>query len=603
VSISENKIAEIRERVDFLALLRRHGVELKKSGRSYVGLCPFHAEKTGSFYVWPENERFKCFGCHASGDVFGFIQRVSGQGFLEVLRSLAEEYGVELEEEGNAGLRQKNMQHEATALAQAHFFSNLWENPKGQVARNYLLERGVSQAHAQAFGLGFALDDWTPLSQLLRERGLLAFAEQTGLVSPSPRGQGFFDVFRNRMMFPIRAANGKTVGFGGRKLEGEGPKYLNSRESALYNKSELLYGLDKARESMRKQKAALLCEGYFDCLALHRAGFTHAAALCSTQLTPQQLSLLQKQEVRQLCLLLDGDAAGRNAVLRLGASLLTSGFKVHVALLPDNEDPDTFLLAKGTEALSQLLSQAPLLSHFLLQWCLPKGRLASFEETLEGIQLLKPVLSKLPTGIERSAFLKAMSEYTQLPVSELNAKLQPSAQHTRPPPPTPSPAPASTSTSPPSAPSPQELRYVGIALTQPSLLGNPKTAPPCELEHLGLRAAVEALLQNQTSEETLSLLNHATQQALEHLLLPTDANTLAQEFEYLSSELHLKAIERALLEIRKQSHELQEEEGELSEQSQQLLTEYGRLLTMKQAVLRQRKLYGSQKPIEKVNEI
>ncbi|MCL2625550.1 MAG: DNA primase [Cystobacterineae bacterium] len=603
MSISENKIAEIRERVDFLALVRRHGVELKKSGRSYVGLCPFHAEKTGSFHVWPEDERFKCFGCHASGDVFGFVQRISGQGFLEVLRLLAEECGVALNEGANAEHKQKAMQREATALAQAHFFSNLWENPKGHSAQTYLLERGVSKANAQDFGLGFALDDWTALSSLLRERGLLAFAEQAGLVAPSPRGQGFFDVFRNRLMFPIRTANGKTVGFGGRKLGGEGPKYLNSRESALYNKSELLYGLDRAREPMRKRQTAVLCEGYFDCLALHRAGFAHSVALCSTQLTPKQLAVLQKQEVRQLCLLLDGDAAGRDAVLRLAASLLISGFKVHVALLPDNEDPDTFLLAKGPEALTQLLSQAPPLSHFLLQFCFPNGRSASFEETLEGIQRIRPVLSKLPPSIERSAFLKAIAEYTQLPISELNTKLQPSGH----PPPLASSLPqipASTSTSAPalSPPQPQELRYVGIALAQPSLLNSPKAIPSCELEHLGLRAAVEALLQNQTPEEALSLLNHATQQALEHLLLPAETATLAQEFEYLSGELHLKAIERALTEIRKQSRELQEE-GELSEQSQQLLTEYGRLLTMKQTVLRQRKFYGSQKSIEKVNEI
>jgi len=590
VSISENKIAEIRERIDFLSLLRRHGVELKKSGRSYVGLCPFHAEKTGSFHVWPEDGRFKCFGCHASGDAFGFVQRILGQGFLEVLRLLAEECGVELDDTQDLGHKQKAMQREATALAQAHFFSNLWEKPQGLAAQNYLQARGVSMAHAQAFGLGFALDDWTALSGLFRERGLSAFAEQAGLISPSPRGQGFFDVFRNRLMFPICSANGRTVGFGGRLLGGEGPKYLNSRESALYNKSEQLYGLDKAREPMRKHNAAILCEGYFDCLALHHAGFQHAVALCSTQLTHKQLSLLQKQEVRQLFLLLDGDAAGREAVFRLAAALLTSGLAVHVALLPEGEDPDSFLLAHGSEALLALLLKAPLLSHFLLQACFPKGRLASFEETLEGIQLMKPVLAKLPPGLERSAFLRAVSEYTQLPTSELNAKLQAVALRPLPSSP-PSPSPASSPSSLP-APPPGELRYAGIALAQPSLLLSPRALPPCEFEHLGLRAAMEALVQNQTVDEAIALLGHATQQALEQLILPANLADLTKEFEYLAGELHLKSIERALTEVRKQSRELQEE-GELSERSQQLLTEYGRLLSMKQTVLRQRKLYGS----------
>ncbi|MCL2013106.1 MAG: DNA primase [Cystobacterineae bacterium] len=588
MSISENKIAEIRERIDFLSLVRRHGVELKKSGRSYVGLCPFHAEKTGSFHVWPEEERFKCFGCHASGDVFSFVQQMSGQGFLAVLRSLAQECGVELDNTQELGHKQKAMQLEATALAQAHFFSNLWESPQGQAAQNYLLERGVNKASAQNFGLGFALDNWTALSQLLRKRGLLAFAEQVGLVSPSPRGQGFFDVFRNRIMFPFCSAHGKILGFGGRKLSGEGPKYLNSCESTLYNKSEQLYGLDKARQPMRQHQTALLCEGYFDCLALHHAGFNHAVALCSTQLTSKQLSLLQKQEISQLCLLLDGDRAGHNAVLRLAAPLLTSGLKVQVALLPNGEDPDSFLISKGSKALSQLLLQAPLLSRFLLLSCFPKGRLASFEETLEGIQRIKPILAKLPMGLERSAFLRVASEHTQLPMPELNAKLLSSTPR-----PTPNTTPIQAkapASLPP--PKPQELLYVAIALAQPSLLNSPKAIPPCELEHLGLRAAIEAMGQNQNPEETLSLLNPSTQQALEQLLLPTDMASLAQKFEYVASELHLGAVERALREIRKQSQELQEE-GELSEQSQQLLTEYGRLLAMKQTILSQRKLYRS----------
>ena len=592
MSISENKIAEIKERIDFLALLRRHGVELKKSGRSYVGVCPFHAEKTASFHVWPDDGRFKCFGCHASGDAFGFVQRISGQGFLEVLRLLAEECGVELHEAKEAGYQQKAMQREAAALAQAHFFANLWEKPQGQAAQNYLLQRGVSKPHAQAFGLGFALDEWTALSPLFRERGLLAFAEQAGLIAPSPRGQGFFDVFRNRIMFPIHSTNGRVVGFGARLLEGEGPKYLNSRESALYNKSELLYGMDKASPSMRKHNAAILCEGYFDCLSLHHAGFQHAVALCSTQLTPQQLALLHKQEVHQLCLLLDGDAAGREAVFRLAAPLLTSGLKVQVALLPDREDPDSFLRTHGSQALSQVLLQAPLLSHFLLQACFPKGRLASFEETLEGIQRLKPLLAKLPQGLERSAFLKAVSEHCQLPLSELNAKLQPSASRVLP-----SPAPSSSSKAAPalaplSAPSPRELRYAALALAKPSLLHTPKALPPAEMEHLGLRTAMEALLQSHLPEEALALLSHTTQQALEHLCLPADEAELAQEFECLASELHLKSVERALMEVRKQSHALQEE-GELSEASQQLLAEYSRLLSMKQTLLRQRKLYRS----------
>ncbi|HEX4621335.1 MAG TPA: DNA primase, partial [Myxococcaceae bacterium] len=345
--IPEQKIEEILERVDLVALVSRH-VELKKSGRNFKGLCPFHGEKTPSFQVNPEMRRFKCFGCNAGGDAIAFVQRYLGKSFVDAVRELAREAGVDLEAAEDPSARERAQLREVTSLAAEHFKARLWDEQAGAQARHYLQERGVPDEMTRAFGLGWAPAAWTELADKMREAGVLEWGVKAGLAAPRSRGDGYYDMFRGRLFVPIRSPEGRTIAFGGRLLEGEeGPKYLNSRESKLYNKSEVLFGMDLARNEIRRLKAAVLVEGYFDCIGLHQVGVKHTVALCSTALTQGHLSLLSRSEAKELVLLLDGDEAGRKAVERLAGPLLAAGTPTRVGLLPQGEDPDTFARKVG----------------------------------------------------------------------------------------------------------------------------------------------------------------------------------------------------------------------------------------------------------------
>lgn len=428
--IPEGKIDEIRERIDLVALCNRHGVELKKSGRSFKGRCPFHNEKTPSFYVWAEERRFKCFGCQAGGDAFSFVQRLLGKTFIDTVRDLAKEAGVDLEQSVDPALKEKAQIKEATDYAFEHFKKNLWDPVIGKKPREYLLSRGVSEENAKAFGLGWAPLAWSELADKLRENGLLTFGEKAGLVSPRARSDGYYDQFRGRLMIPIRSPEGRTIAFGGRLLESdapkgeEGPKYLNSKESRLYNKSEVLYGLDQAREEIRKRRRAILVEGYFDAIGLHQAGVKSAVALCSTTITPGHLQLLNRAEAKELVLLLDGDDAGRKAVERLAGGLLAAGATAKVALLPDGEDPDTWARKVGEQTVRDLIDKAQGLSEYLFKTVLPRGDSASFEDKMSALERLKPIAAQIPVGLVRSAFFAGLSRHMGLPASELESALR-----------------------------------------------------------------------------------------------------------------------------------------------------------------------------------
>ncbi|MGA9525530.1 MAG: DNA primase, partial [Myxococcaceae bacterium] len=428
--IPEHKIQEVLDRVDIVAVVSRH-VELKKSGRSLKGKCPFHQEKSASFYVTPEMRRFKCFGCQAGGDAIAFIQRYLGKTFVDSVRDLAREAGVDLEAAVDPAAKERQQLKEATDFAAEHFKARLMDPEKGRIAREYLAGRKVSEATAKAFGLGWAPPHPTDLTDRLMQAGMLEWAFGAGLVKQRERSEGYYDAFRSRLMIPIRAPEGRTIAFGGRFLEVEPvppdrkpPKYLNSRESRLYNKSEVLFGMDVARDEIRRTKTAVLVEGYFDCIALHDAGVKNAIALCSTALTTGHMSLLSRHEAKELVLLLDGDDAGRKAVERLAGAILAAGFASRVALLPDGEDPDTFAQRAGTDGVRQLVSEAKPLTEYLFLTLLPDGAAASFEDKMKALERLKPLCAQIPVGLVRSAFFGALSKRFGLPASELETALR-----------------------------------------------------------------------------------------------------------------------------------------------------------------------------------
>ncbi len=439
--IPDAVIDEIRDRVDVVAVIGRH-VELKRSGRTWKGCCVFHGEKTPSFHVYPEDKHFKCYGCGVHGDVFGFLQRLEGKEFPEVVRDLAREVGVEIPEAEEESAEQKQRRKERNELlaacdAAARYWAARLGSRWGAGARGYLEERGVSEESIKKFRLGVAADEWTDLAPRLKEKGVgQAALMRAGLLVEKKEKGGGYDRFRNRLMFPIAAMDGQVIGFGGRALPGsgkdeKGAKYINTPETALYKKSKVLYGLDLAREAIRRTRRAVLVEGYFDVIGLHQAGVASAVAVCGTALTPEHVELLGRCDCREVTILFDGDSAGLAAPAKAAAALLPAGMAGKVAVLPTEagrSDPDEFARASGKAGVDALLASAVPLSEFLIdreveRSCGGRPREASLEAKLAAVRELAPLVRLAPEGLARSVFEDAVARRLELDPAALRAEL------------------------------------------------------------------------------------------------------------------------------------------------------------------------------------
>ncbi|HVB83047.1 MAG TPA: DNA primase [Candidatus Binataceae bacterium] len=362
---SDDKLEEIRTRADIVEVIGAH-VRLKRAGRNFVGLCPFHNEKTPSFSVNQERGFFHCFGCGAGGSVFNFVMRTEGLSFPEAIESLARRYGVTLPERGGeagpgAGERDAALHANQTA---AEFFAHvLWKTPAGAAAREYLSARGVTAETARTFQLGFAPERLANLAGALERRGLLAAAVRLGLVKQD--GAGVRDMFRGRLMFPIRDAQGRVLAFGGRVLDQRLPKYINSPESPLYSKSRNVYGLYEGRAAIAGADRAIVVEGYLDAIAVWQAGFKETVASLGTALTVDQLRLVGRH-TRNVLACFDGDAAGRKASLRALEIFLAAGLLGRGIFIPPGFDPDTFIKERGAQAFAGLIASAELLADYFL---------------------------------------------------------------------------------------------------------------------------------------------------------------------------------------------------------------------------------------------
>ncbi len=426
VVIAEEKITEIRERTDLVALVGEY-VPLKRVGASFRGLCPFHSEKTPSFYVHPARQFFHCFGCQASGDALAFVMRLEGRTFPEAARALAERAGVELptldphEEEEHQRARQHAERLVALMDAAAGFYvDQLGSHPLGAMAREELSRRGVGSGAAEAFRLGYAPDGWDGLVRFLRGGGWSpADAEEVGLIVPRRSGDGHYDRFRHRLMFPIADTHGRIVAFSGRLLDpppgqeppaaGEaGAKYVNSPEGPLYHKGEILFGLHEGRVSLRREGWALVCEGNFDLLSLHQAGLSNAVAPMGTALTESHARLLRRY-ASKLVLLFDGDRAGRKAVRAAWPLLAKVGLTARVVTLPPGADPDSFLREEGVEALRQRIDGAPsIVDHLIEEAALEAG--GDPQGVAAAIEGLGPVLAALDNAVEVRLYVQRVAQ-------------------------------------------------------------------------------------------------------------------------------------------------------------------------------------------------
>ncbi|HXG51333.1 MAG TPA: DNA primase [candidate division Zixibacteria bacterium] len=364
--IKQEKIVEIRERASIVEIISDY-VTLKRAGRNYMGLCPFHSEKTPSFTVSEEKGIFHCFGCHQGGSVFDFLMRYDHLSFPEAVERVAKRYGIAVERSGRdgaAGVREAL--YRLNERVAAHYQRLLFSRA-GDAARAYLKSRGVDEATARRFMLGYAAPGGSGLVDLLRKEGLpLQQAIQLGLIGERG-GRGFYEKFFARVMFPIADAAGKIVGFGGRVLDRALPKYLNSAETPLFRKGSTVYGLNQAKDGIRTKDRAVVVEGYLDAIALHQHGVTDAVATLGTALTVHHVRGLGRY-TRNIVALFDGDEAGRKAAARSFEIFTEAGLFGRAAFLPKGEDPDTFVRKRGGEAVEALLEKAVPLADYAFTW-------------------------------------------------------------------------------------------------------------------------------------------------------------------------------------------------------------------------------------------
>lgn len=368
--IVEGKIAEIRERASIVEVISDH-LTLRKAGRNYLGLCPFHSEKTPSFTVNEEKGIFHCFGCGAGGDVFHFLMRYDRLTFPEAVERVGRRYGIEVERLVSAAAQKNQEERESlyrlNERAAAYFHEALFGRPEGKRVLGYLNARGVDEGAARRFYLGYAPQGGQGLVGFLKKEGLsLTQAARLGLVGergPQRYGEKFID----RLIFPIVSPAGKVVGFGGRVI-GQGlPKYLNSAESPLFHKGATLYGLFQAKEAIREVDRAVVVEGYTDVLALSQYGISYAVATLGTALTPDHVRTLGRY-TKNIIALFDGDEAGRKAAARGFEVFVEGGLFGNAAFLPKGEDPDSFIRSHGKEALEGVLEQAVPLADYYFSW-------------------------------------------------------------------------------------------------------------------------------------------------------------------------------------------------------------------------------------------
>ncbi len=372
--IPEETLNAIRDRVDLVDLIGRH-VSLKKAGRTYKGLCPFHQEKTPSFIVSPDRGTYHCFGCGEGGNAFGFVIKHEGLSFPEAVRSLAAEVGIEVPDSRDGGERGVLEEiYRANQLARA-FYQDLLRAPEAAGARAYLAGRGFGEEELARYRVGFAPDRWDGLLSALRKGDVAPeLAERAGLVRARERSSGHYDLLRGRVVFPIEDARGRVIGFGGRALaKDQEPKYLNTPESPVYRKREAFYGFPYALDALRTRERAILVEGYFDRIAMDRAGLGEALATCGTALSEEHARSLRRR-VRDVVLFFDGDEAGQRAMLRSLELLLPHGLRVAAATIPGGLDPDDYLAQHGAEALRGLVEKAQPALELAIRRAVAPGR-------------------------------------------------------------------------------------------------------------------------------------------------------------------------------------------------------------------------------------
>jgi DNA primase len=423
----------VKQQADIVRVVGEY-VQLKKAGQNFRGLCPFHSEKTPSFNVHPTRQIYHCFGCGKGGDVFSFVMEMEKCEFPDAIRIVAEKCGIAVPrpKERSPEERRENQQRavlvEMHREAQSFFVKQIQGTQEGKVARAYLEDRGIDNATMDRFGIGYAPSGGDFLLRDFKAKYPDKLLAESGLISRGENGR-MFDRFRRRITFPISNESGKIVAFGCRALGDDMPKYLNSPETPIYSKSNVLYHLDRAKEALRRSDFAVLVEGYMDAIAVARAGISNVVASCGTSLAEQQIKLLGRF-TRRVIVNYDPDTAGQSATERSIALLLEQDFEVRVLALPGKADPDKFIREQGADAYIKLLREAPPYVDYLIARA-RRMDLTTGEGKLRAVNFLMPYIQKIPNRILRSEWATRIAQQLRLDEPVLRASLTKAAAERR----------------------------------------------------------------------------------------------------------------------------------------------------------------------------
>jgi DNA primase len=423
----------VKQQADIVRVVGEY-VRLKKSGQNFTGLCPFHAEKSPSFAVHPTKQIYHCFGCGVGGDVFKFVMEMEKCPFPESIRIVAEKCGIAVPQPRERSPEERKENQQRTALvemhrvAQAFFAKHLESTAEGKVARAYLEDRGLSKEVIDQFGVGYAPSGGDALLRSLKQQYPDKLLVESGLVSRDQSGR-MFDRFRRRITFPIANESGKIVAFGCRALGDDMPKYLNSPESPIYSKSNVLYHLDRAKEALRRSDFAILVEGYMDAIAVARAGISNVVASCGTSLAEPQIKLLARF-TRRVIVNYDPDTAGQTATERSISLLLEQDFEVRVLALPGKADPDKFIREQGAAAYLKLVKEAPPYVDYLIARA-RRMDLSTGEGKRNAVNFLLPYVQKIPNRLLRSEWATRIAQQLRLEEPVLRAALSKAAAERR----------------------------------------------------------------------------------------------------------------------------------------------------------------------------
>jgi DNA primase len=425
--IHKDQIEEVRSRADIVQII--NGIlPLKKSGKDYKACCPFHEEKTPSFYVVPAKGFYKCFGCGESGDVFSFLQHLQGLEFTEAVKQVAQSVGMEIKEDTRLDGEIDPFAHlyQVNSFALKYFKDSLWNEELGKQARDYLEHRKISKEMCDRYSVGFAPNGWNGLREAALNHGMNdGNLLEAGLLSKSERREEPFDRFRGRITFAIEGTSGKVLGFGGRLLDipgQRGAKYLNSPETPIYQKGSILYGLGLAKNSIRREQVALIVEGYLDVISLAQNGFENVVAALGTGFTKEQAELLGRYTPKA-CLLFDSDKAGLKATFRSADVLLASGVHPSISSLPPGTDPDGVVHEEGADALATYIDGSVDVLDRKLQVLNELDYFSDIEKTRMSIDRLLPTIRAAQDPALQDIYVSKVAEYTGVKRETLESEL------------------------------------------------------------------------------------------------------------------------------------------------------------------------------------